>query len=236
MAMGAPEVLVAATDYAMCNGAIPLLCGSSQELSYPVLLSGYYGPNSKTRVKDVRDGTSLTFAMGEVAGGEHVIGSDNTVLFQPPDTTAWNFGGAKDRPWGIDQAWGVARIEGYRSGWPRGSIFISAFQHVGTDLQVQGDTITEMPAPMNPRWVMSSVIDTARAALPPLVGAGTTGPCANTTTSGDRLSNVRSQHEGGSQFLMGDGTVRFVSENVDRKIYGYLFTVQGKEIVDEDDF
>ena len=239
--LGDPTQLAGATDYALCNGAIPNLCGSPQDLSFPVLLSGYFGVNSKTRVKDIRDGTSLTFAMGEVAGGEHIVGTTNTVTFRPPDSDSLGFGGTGVRPWGIDQAWGVARVSGNVAGWPRGSIFISAYQHVGTDLQINGDTNLEFPAPMNPRWVMISQVDTGRATTAPsaswtggpCVGSGAAAPAGN--VGQDRLSSVRSQHVGGSQFLMGDGTVRFVSNNVDLKVYGYAFTREGKEIIDEDD-
>jgi len=244
--LGAVAELAGATDYAMSNGAIPILCGSQQDLSYPVFLGGYFGPNTKTRVKDVRDGTSLTFAMGEVAGGEQISGTTVLNTDRPLDSQSLERTGSS-RPWGIDQAWGVARIPGtaYPGSWPRGSIFISAYQHVvgppgGTPpfdpsgLNINGDRTTELPSPMNPRLVMVSVAGVVGATLPS--PSQVSGPCANPTAPGDRLSNVRSAHEGGSQFLMGDGTVRFVSENVDLKVYGYLFTVQGKEIVDEDDF
>jgi len=242
--IGGPALLAGATDYAMCNGAIPILCGSPQDLSYPVFLGGYFGPNSKTRVKDIRDGTSLTFAMGEVAGGEGLSGTGITSTDRPTDAQSLERSGML-RPWGIDQAWGVAKIpEGAAGtgvdGWPRGSIFISAYQHVLgpapaliNNLAINGDRTTELPAPMNPRLIMISIANTAPVAPS---STGSVGPCVTTTTPIDRLSNVRSQHEGGAQFLMGDGTVKFVSENVDIKVYGYLFTVQGKEIVDEDDF
>ena len=42
-----------------------------------------------------------------------------------------------------------------------------------------------------------------------------------------------SAHEGGWQMLMGDGTVRFVSEKIDRKVYRAVMTIAGGEIVDE---
>jgi prepilin-type N-terminal cleavage/methylation domain-containing protein len=238
--LGDATLLAGATDFCMCNGAIPMLCGSPQDLSYPILLAGYYGPNTKTRVKDIRDGTSLTFMMGEIAGGEHVIGTTNFLTSQPLDADALDYVTTNPRPWGIDQAWGVARIDGTNTGpgWPRGSIFIAAFQHVGTDLKITGEGQPgEMASPMNPRLVMASAIDSTRPGTLP-ASSGQAGPCLGsgaTQVGGDRLSNVRSFHEGGSQFLMGDGTVRFVSENVDRKIYGYAFTAQGKEIIDEDD-
>jgi prepilin-type processing-associated H-X9-DG protein len=81
---------------------------------------------------------------------------------------------------------------------------------------------------------MVSVVDTIRAgtAAEP---DGSAGPC-NSGTFHDRLSNARSRHDGGCYFLMGDGAVRFVSENVDLRIYSFLFTIQGKEIVDANDF
>jgi prepilin-type processing-associated H-X9-DG protein len=47
---------------------------------------------------------------------------------------------------------------------------------------------------------------------------------------------VRSAHEGGAQFLFGDGTVRFISENVEPRVYVAMFTIAGREQVDEDDF
>jgi prepilin-type processing-associated H-X9-DG protein len=47
---------------------------------------------------------------------------------------------------------------------------------------------------------------------------------------------VRSAHDGGAQFLFGDGAVRFLSENVDQRVYAAIFTIAGGEVVDEDDF
>ena len=34
--------------------------------------------------------------------------------------------------------------------------------------------------------------------------------------------SFRSQHAGGAQFLMGDGSVTFISENIDTNVYTYL--------------
>jgi hypothetical protein len=52
----------------------------------------------------------------------------------------------------------------------------------------------------------------------------------------DRLPEARSPHGRVAQFLMGDGTVRVVKDDVDRRIYSFLFTIRGGEIIDEDDF
>ena len=45
--------------------------------------------------------------------------------------------------------------------------------------------------------------------------------------------NAFSYHTGGAQFLLGDGSVRFVSENIDMPTYSALFSMNGGEIVGE---
>ena len=52
-------------------------------------------------------------------------------------------------------------------------------------------------------------------------------------TAGDWGNNYSfaSQHVGGGHFLMGDGTVRFVSENVDLQLYRNLATIDGRETI-----
>ncbi len=45
--------------------------------------------------------------------------------------------------------------------------------------------------------------------------------------------NAFSYHTGGAQFLLADGSVRFVSENVDMPTYSALFSMNGGEVVGE---
>ncbi len=47
------------------------------------------------------------------------------------------------------------------------------------------------------------------------------------------LDDFSSHHEGGSQFVLGDGSVRFLSENIDQGVYQSLATIQGGEVVGE---
>ncbi|MGH7127324.1 MAG: H-X9-DG-CTERM domain-containing protein, partial [Planctomycetaceae bacterium] len=53
--------------------------------------------------------------------------------------------------------------------------------------------------------------------------------------AGDGLGGVaiRSRHEGGAFILLGDGAVRFLSENLDKTLYRALFTIQGSEVLGE---
>ncbi len=43
----------------------------------------------------------------------------------------------------------------------------------------------------------------------------------------DRVRNFISSHDGGAQFLLGDGSVRFVSENIDATTYRNVSTMSG---------
>ena len=54
-------------------------------------------------------------------------------------------------------------------------------------------------------------------------------------TTGDWGNNYSfaSQHIGGGHFLMGDGAVRFLSENLDLQLYRNLATISGNEIIGE---
>lgn len=47
------------------------------------------------------------------------------------------------------------------------------------------------------------------------------------------LDDFSSNHVGGAQFVLGDGSVRFISENIDHGLYQSLATIQGGEIVGE---
>lgn len=61
--------------------------------------------------------------------------------------------------------------------------------------------------------------------------------CADNAT--DSTSNFRSSHEGGGQFLLGDGSTRFISENIDSSpigtfgVYQHLSTRAGGEVIGE---
>jgi len=47
------------------------------------------------------------------------------------------------------------------------------------------------------------------------------------------LDDFSSNHTGGSQFVLGDGSVRFISENIDHGLYQSLATIRGGEVVGE---
>ena len=47
------------------------------------------------------------------------------------------------------------------------------------------------------------------------------------------FDDFSSHHTGGAQFCLGDGSVRFISENIDQGLYQSLATIQGGEVLGE---
>ncbi|MEX0725453.1 MAG: DUF1559 domain-containing protein [Planctomycetaceae bacterium] len=47
------------------------------------------------------------------------------------------------------------------------------------------------------------------------------------------FDDFSSVHEGGAQFVLGDGHVQFISENIDKNVYRALGTIQGGEVISE---
>ncbi|MDB4439439.1 DUF1559 domain-containing protein [Planctomicrobium sp.] len=59
------------------------------------------------------------------------------------------------------------------------------------------------------------------------------GAVTNCNDPGHSTSNYRSNHTGGAQFLLGDGSGRLISENIDRDTFRALSTRSGGEIIGE---
>ena len=65
---------------------------------------------------------------------------------------------------------------------------------------------------LNKNPVTQSIID----------DSGFAGTAGGTVNDGDATSNFRSNHPGGSNFAMGDGSVQFLANPVYRRLPGYL--------------
>ena len=44
------------------------------------------------------------------------------------------------------------------------------------------------------------------------------------------LYSFQSTHVGGTHFLLGDGSVRFINESIDQSLYQAISTIEGKEV------
>ena len=241
-AAGAAQV--GATDYAMSKGGTAFLCGNPQHLSYASKFAGFFDINSKTEVRDCKDGTSNTIMVAEVAGGQTFLGTsiaDQKLPGRSPTAGAAGLWGVE--PIGTDQGWAVASINGAQGGVHHGSVLVSGAQWPrriggsgpGGQWTFQNDPANEFHARMNPKVIMHSQYTTSLALTPGGSTSSGTNPTPECPTN-SRLSEARSAHTGGCQFLFGDGTVRFISENIDQRVYVALYTINGGEVVDDDDF
>ena len=125
-----------------------------------------------TRMRDLVDGTSNTFMLGERTGGLKIYYKSQAAPGIPAVVSQTNGGNWADA---------------------------LAFEH----------------------WIDGTLYD----------GTGVRGPCAMCTNLRGR--GYHSFHTGGCQFAMGDGSVRFISENIAQSTFAALVTIQKGEVLGE---
>jgi prepilin-type processing-associated H-X9-DG protein len=204
---GRPLPNVASCDYLLCKGANAALCEMTQ---IPPAGRGVFDVNTRTRLLDISDGTSNTFAMGEGAGNNPRFG----IRHFYPDTTA-----AQDLFPGqskfIDQSWSsgpMATRALHSNGLLGGSC-------LGVTAQRGGNS-----PPFDER--MNNPLG--------LAALDYNNGCTNSGTAPgqyDTISGFRSVHPGGCNFLFCDGSVRFVLETVSPETYRALSTMAGGEVL-----
>jgi prepilin-type N-terminal cleavage/methylation domain-containing protein/prepilin-type processing-associated H-X9-DG protein len=204
---GRPLPNLAASDYLLCKGANAALCEFSP---LPSAARGAFDVNTRTRLTDITDGTSSTFAVGEGAGNNPRFGIRRYYQDTAPAT-----GFFPGQSHSIDQSWSsgpTATTALHSTGMLGGSCLgITA---------IRGGQADPFDEPMN-RTLALPAFDYNNGCL----NAGT-APGTYDTTGG-----FRSVHPGGCQFLFCDGSVRFVSATVRADTYRALSTIAGGEVV-----
>lgn len=186
----------ATTDYLYCRGVGDSFCFAP----LPASEAGFFSSNRVLRFRDITDGTSNTFAMGEGAGGDRwplCRGGGCTTKFTSslsavhPASNMWLTGGV-----------------GAQFLVDMGGVFSS----------VWGCTADRL----NKNPVTDSFIDLTQP----------TNCTASFNGGPHTVSGFRSDHPGGAMFLYGDGSVRFISQNIDFTLYRCLSTIGGQEVID----
>jgi prepilin-type N-terminal cleavage/methylation domain-containing protein/prepilin-type processing-associated H-X9-DG protein len=207
---GIPLPNPAAADYMLCKGANAALCRVSLA---PPQSRGIFDVNSHTRIAEITDGLSQTFAIGECAGNNPRYGIRHYYQDTTPATDLF-----PGQPTLIDQSWSSGPLA-TRLLHSDGFLFGSC---LGVTAQ-RGGFLPPFDEPMNNPLGL--------AALDFNCG------CTNSGTAPggfDQLPGFRSAHPGGCNFLFCDGSVHFVRQALAPETYRALSTMAGGEVAGND--
>ena len=182
------------TDYVLCKGSTDTWCLNGRQI--PGQRRGCFYPNLPTRVSEITDGTSKTFAVGEGVGGPHW-----------PLCHGAGCQTALSLPTGTPLA---------TNAWPIGAVGSAGFAAIGVyTAGIWASTVE----PLNKRPVTDSWVDLT--AFDDFRSSAEGGPHS--------AANFRSDHPGGGQFVLADGSVHFVADTIDMPTCRGLSTIAGGE-------
>jgi prepilin-type N-terminal cleavage/methylation domain-containing protein len=254
-------------NYGFSHGVNDAVCWSESKV--PAKERGAFGLNSNVRIRDITDGTSSTFAIGECAMSPFVPTPKFTICRGRFCLTPASF--PNPVPPQLTLGMGVPASE---AGNPQpvwmqplinnnfinndtntppvinalgGSPFACTMEQLNknpvTDTFVSlGGPTASWPATFATSPWNTCTSTWTQYGLPPisldLTGQGNASngkpnptPLANANANVQSLSNFRSNHPNGGLFLLCDGSVQFINENVDMSVYTGLSTIQGGESV-----
>jgi prepilin-type processing-associated H-X9-DG protein len=188
------------TDYAFNKGANATLTRRSSRIPYDV--RGTFDVNSKVRIADIYDGTSMTFAMGEASGGENfpirsLIDPTQTVIDPATGRTAL-----------ADTGWATGCVG--NAGNPYYSSLFAVTAQYGFAPDFRDEPLNRKPV------------------TPTMDGGDATG---RNTSGLDWVSGYRSMHPNGCMFLFCDGSTRFIFTDNTAQVLRAASTINGGEPV-----
>jgi len=203
----------AGLDYAFCKGANAGL--SLEPSKTPASVRGPFGiairdgegtVTGAVRLTDMTDGTSSTFAIGEAAGGSPKFPVRR--LNNPMQAASDPFTGQTAL---IEQCWGATGFGDRGHPWYGSAMAVTAQFGMAPDI---------MDEPLNRSPATPSIYDRDESGF---------------NRSGRQLvSGFRSVHTGGANFVMCDGSVRWVPESINPAVYRGLSTYAGGEVIPGD--
>jgi prepilin-type N-terminal cleavage/methylation domain-containing protein/prepilin-type processing-associated H-X9-DG protein len=216
------QAFAAVTDYSPTLG-VSIWLRPDATLTVPIDTRGLgilssSDPTKQPRLADVKDGTSNTIMYAESAGRPFVIRKNK--IFRSDTTTNRVNAGGWARPasdfW-VDGAYVDPVTQAARFGQ----------QALGT---IAAFNVT------NGEDIGSGTIDPAaigaNGAVPfPVSSTASTGPTAAPNSPSLGTAEAYSFHTGGANFTFGDGSVRFLSQEIDIRSFAQLVTREGSEII-----
>jgi prepilin-type N-terminal cleavage/methylation domain-containing protein/prepilin-type processing-associated H-X9-DG protein len=205
----------AGADYAFCKGANAGLDYDAAKV--PPSVRGPFGVavrdgdrvvTGTVRVADITDGTTNTLALGDAAGGtaRYPVGD----LADPTKPAVNPFTGQVPL---MDQSWGATGFSDRFHPWYAGVLAVTA--QFGLPPDVRDEPMNRSPG------------------TPTVYGSDSSG---FNKSGRDFVSGFRSLHPGGCNFLLCDGSVRFVRQSIDPATYRALSTHAGGEVVPGEGF
>jgi prepilin-type N-terminal cleavage/methylation domain-containing protein/prepilin-type processing-associated H-X9-DG protein len=192
------------TDYAMSKGASDAFCDWPERI--PIAERGMFDYGLRTTSAKLIDGASKTYAMGEAAGGEYwklCLKWDCVVPDLPSPIEQF----APDGPYYARQFWiGSGNVQGAFGGYKYAATGALAC------------TINELNRVPVTHFLFDNR-DSVRNCLGSLTNPSNT----------HRVPGFRSNHPGGASFLLADGSVQWVSDDIELAVYRAASTVAGQD-------
>jgi prepilin-type N-terminal cleavage/methylation domain-containing protein/prepilin-type processing-associated H-X9-DG protein len=196
------------TDYVFSKGASDAFCETPARI--PNSERGLFDYNLHVKMAQIIDGSSNTFAIGEGASGSRWTLCEDpgcTKTAKPVEATTFNSSG---EPFQARQFWiGSGNVL---------SIY-NAFQWASAG------HFASTVDPLNKRPVTHFLFDDV-VKVRDCLGTLTKG-----TANMHRVPNFRSDHPGGGNFLLADGAVIFVLEDIDMTSYRAMSTIANGDFV-----
>ena len=199
----------AGVDYAFCKGSNAGLWPEPGRV--PANVRGPFGiatfENGRAvrgtyQLTDVSDGTSSTFALGEAAGGSNRYPVRN---LSGSGTATDPFTG---QPALMEQAWGATGFSDRNHPWYASVLAVTA--QFGIAPNFNDEPLNRSPG------------------TPTIFGVDSSGM---NNSGNDFVSGFRSAHTGGANFVLCDGSVRFIRQSTDPATYRALSTMSGGEVI-----
>jgi len=201
------EGLMGLSDYVFSKGVNDGFCEDGARI--PADERGMFEYRVSARAAEVVDGLSKTIAMGEGAGGPHWPLCASPGCREPNEGLPAPPAELQNSPRYARQWWigaGNARVL-------QQSTSIATAGHLACTIE-----------PLN-KWPVTQFLFDETADSTNCSGSLTSG-----ASNPHRVPNFRSDHPDGGNFLLGDGSVRFVAEAIELPAYRAASTIAGGEV------